>query len=138
MRQIVIILSVLLALSLHCQRNFSTLEIPTSPEEEKDVDIFVPYDNAPEPVGGFKAIQDSLIYPQEALRKRIEGRVLLNLHIDKNGEINDIEILKSLGYECDEAAIRAVKSIKWTPAKQCDKGVAVWMVVPVVFKLPEE
>lgn len=96
------------------------------------------YDNAPEPVGGYAAIQASLVYPQAALDNRIEGRVVLNLHIDKNGEINDIEILKSLGYECDEAAIRAVKSIKWTPAKQRDKGVMAWMGVPVVFKLPAE
>jgi len=45
-------------------------------------------------------------------------------------------VIKSLGNNgCDEAAINAIKSVKWKPAKQRDKPVKVSVGIPVVFKL---
>ena len=46
------------------------------------------------------------------------------------------KISQSLGPNgCDEAAIKAIKSVKWLPAKCKDKPVIVWIAVPVDFKL---
>ncbi len=111
---------------------------PPPPEEDVDetADIFVAYDEAPQPIGGFAAIQRNLVYPEIARKAGVEGRVVVNCLIDERGSVNRTKILKSLGNNgCDEAAVAAIKSIKWKPAKQRDKPVKVWIGIPVVFKL---
>ena len=111
---------------------------PPPPEEEVDESstIFVAYDEGPQPIGGFAAIQSKLQYPEIARKAGVEGRVYVNVLIDVNGNVVDTKILKSLGNNgCDEAAVAAIKSVKWIPAKQRDRAVKVWVGIPVVFKL---
>ena len=111
---------------------------PPPPEEDIDesADIFVAYDEAPQPIGGFAAIQRNLVYPEIARKAGVEGRVVVNCLIDEKGSVIRTKILKSLGNNgCDEAAVTAIKSVKWKPAKQRDKPVKVWIGIPVVFKL---
>jgi periplasmic protein TonB len=111
---------------------------PPPPEEDTDesADIFVPYDEAPEPIGGFAAIQRNLVYPEIARKAGVEGRVYVNCLVDEKGNVVKTVILKSLGNNgCDEAAVAAIRDVKWKPAKQRDKAVKVWIGVPVVFKL---
>jgi periplasmic protein TonB len=111
---------------------------PPPPEEEIDdnANIFVAYDEAPAPIGGFPAIQKKLKYPEIARKAGVEGRVYVNVLIDVKGDVADTRILKSLGNNgCDEAAVAAIKAVKWIPAKQRDKAVKVWVGIPVVFKL---
>jgi len=113
---------------------------PPPPPPEDDIDesaqIFVAYDEPPEPIGGFAAIQRNLVYPEIARKAGVEGRVYVNVVIDRNGNVVDANVIKSLGNNgCDEAAIAAIKSVKWKPAKQRDKPVKVMVGIPVVFKL---
>jgi protein TonB len=111
---------------------------PPPPKEEVDesTQIFVAYDEPPAPIGGFAAIQKNLVYPEIARKAGVEGRVVVNVLIDEKGTVRDTKILKSLGNNgCDEAAIAAIKSVKWKPAKQRDKPVKVWVGIPVVFML---
>ncbi|HNR67272.1 MAG TPA: energy transducer TonB [bacterium] len=111
---------------------------PPPPEEEVDESamVFIAYDEPPQPIGGFEAIQRNLRYPEIARKAGVEGRVVVNVLIDQNGNVIDTRILKSLGNNgCDEAAIAAIKSVKWKPAKQRDKPVKVWVGIPVVFML---
>jgi periplasmic protein TonB len=111
---------------------------PPPPETETGVNtqIFVAYDEPPSPIGGFTAIQKKLKYPEIARKAGVEGRVYVNVLIDQKGNVVDTKILKSLGNNgCDQAAMSAIKSVKWTPAKQRDKPVKVWVGIPVVFKL---
>jgi protein TonB len=111
---------------------------PPPPEEETggSAQIFVAYDEPPHPIGGFAAIQNNLQYPEIARKAGVEGRVVVNVLIDEKGNVVDTKILKSLGNNgCDEAAIAAIKSVKWKPAKQRDKPVKVWVGIPVVFML---
>jgi len=110
-------------------------EVPPE-EEDGETPIFVAYDEAPAPIGGFAAIQSNLVYPEIARKAGVEGRVYVNVLIDEKGNVIDTRILKSLGNNgCDEAAVAAIKSVKWKPAKQRDKPVKVWVGIPVVFKL---
>lgn len=98
--------------------------------------IFVPYDEPPQPEGGFAAIQRHLRYPESARKNKIEGTVILYVKISAEGEVEKVHVQKSLADDsCNQAAIDAVKSVKWKPAKQRDKLVAVWVSVPVKFKL---
>jgi protein TonB len=111
---------------------------PPPPEDEIDesAQIFVAYDEAPTPIGGFPAIQKNLVYPEIARKAGVEGRVYVQVIIDEKGNVVNASITKSLGNNgCDEAAIAAIKSVKWKPAKQRDKPVKVSVGIPVVFKL---
>ncbi len=111
---------------------------PAPPDEDVDdeANIFVAFDEAPEPIGGFAAIQRNLVYPEIARKAGVEGRVYVNCLVDEKGNVIKTTILKSLGNNgCDEAAVAAIKAAKWKPAKQRDKPVKVWISIPVVFKL---
>jgi protein TonB len=117
--------------------NFDEIpEPPPPPKADESSNIFVAYDEAPEPIGGFAAIQKSLEYPEIARKAGIEGRVIVNVLVAVNGRVEETKILKSLGHSgCDEAAIKAIRSVRWKPAKQRDRPVKVWVGIPVIFKL---
>jgi protein TonB len=110
---------------------------PPPPQEIDDgVPMFVPYDEPPEPIGGYQAIQKKLIYPEIAKKAGVEGRVMIWAQIDEKGNVIRTKIMKSLGPNgCDEAAALAISSVKWKPAMQRDKPVKVWIAVPVDFQL---
>lgn len=56
--------------------------------------------------------------------------------IDKNGIVQETKVFKTLGNNgCDEAAIKAINSVKWKPAYQRDKPVPAWISIPINFKL---
>jgi protein TonB len=107
---------------------------PPAPPDETEI-IFVPYDEPPEPIGGYPAIQRNLVYPDFAQRAGVEGRVLIYAQVDERGNVVQTRVMKSLGTGCDEAAEKAIRSVKWKPAMQRDTPVKVWIMVPVEFKL---
>ncbi|MFQ5631545.1 MAG: energy transducer TonB [bacterium] len=56
--------------------------------------------------------------------------------VNETGAVEEVKVLKSLGSSgCDEAAVNAVKSVRWKPAMQKGTPVKVWVGIPVVFKL---
>ncbi|MBN2411829.1 energy transducer TonB [candidate division KSB1 bacterium] len=115
--------------------------IPQPPEFKETVEtkteyIFIAYEQPPVPVGGYLAIQKVLKYPKTARKAQVEGTVRLWVCIDESGQVVEVKVLKSLGNTgCDEAAVAAVKSVKWQPALQRDKPVKVWISIPVKFML---
>lgn len=111
-------------------------EPPPPPEDDDDVNIFVAYDEEPKPVGGFLAIQRALRYPEIARKAGIEGKVIVHVLVSEKGVVERTKILKSLGHSgCDDAAVKAIRSVRWKPALQRDKPVKVWVAIPVIFKL---
>lgn len=109
---------------------------PPPPDEDDEAIVFVPYDEPPQPIGGFAAIQRKLVYPEIARKAGVEGRVIIWARVDEQGNVVGTKIQKSLGPNgCDEAAVNAIKSVQWNPAKQRDRAVKVWIAVPVDFKL---
>jgi protein TonB len=111
-------------------------EPPPPPPPDDGQIVFVPYDEAPMPIGGFQAIQRRLVYPEIARKAGVEGRVLVWAQVDVDGSVVRTKVVKSLGPNgCDEAAVNAIKSVDWKPAKQRDRPVKVWIAVPVDFKL---
>lgn len=109
---------------------------PAAEESDESAIIFVPYDEPPEPIGGFGAIQAKLVYPEIARKAGIEGTVTVQARISETGEVIDTRILVPLGNSgCNEAAVAAIRAVKWKPAKQRDKPVTVWVSIPVRFKL---
>jgi len=113
---------------------------PPPPALEEGVDdgipVFVPFDEPPNPIGGYPAIQKNLKYPELARKAGVEGRVMVWAQIDTEGNVSRTRIMKSLGPNgCDEAAQTAIRAVKWKPAMQRDRPVRVWVAVPVDFRL---
>ncbi|HHS12967.1 MAG TPA: energy transducer TonB [bacterium] len=115
---------------------FAEATPPPEPPVDDSAPVFVPHDESPTPVGGMAAIQSILEYPEIALRAGVEGTVLIYAQVDVDGIVKATRVVKSLGNNgTSEAAVKAIRSVKWIPAKQRDKPVRVWVVVPVIFKL---
>jgi len=117
--------------------DFSDIPTPPPPPEDDDgANFFVAYDEGPAPIGGFTAIHRALKYPEIARKAGIEGRVIVNVLVSEKGHVVQTKIMKSLGHSgCDDAAVSAIRSVKWKPAMQRDKPVKVWVAIPVIFRL---
>lgn len=85
-----------------------------------------------------KYIESNLIYPEEAVNKRIEGIVHLVAEINDNGEVTQIEILKGLSAGCNEEAARLIKSVKFGAVKNKSLRLKTKKRFKVQFKLPPE
>ena len=107
---------------------------PPPPSGDDDIFAFVPHDEAPIPIGGFEAIQKALKYPDFARKAGVEGKVQVMVQVDVDGSVVDYRIIQPL-VGCDEAAVKAIRSVKWKPAMQRDRPVKVWVMVPVEFRL---
>jgi protein TonB len=75
-------------------------------------------------------------YPPLSRRLKEEGRVVLRVRVDVDGNVQAIELAASSGHpRLDHAALSAVRQWRFTPARAGDRAVAGWAVVPVVFQL---
>ena len=131
----IILLTAVLVLWVQCSHTLEPQQACEGELGNEAGNIFGPYDEPPRPVGGFAEIQKHVIYTEEALRLGIEGRVTVHILVCHTGELVDFKVLQSLGYGLDEAAVNAIKSVEWMPAKQRDKPVSVWVAIPVIFRL---
>lgn len=110
-------------------------------EEEKEDEIFVVVENMPEFPGGqaalFKFLSENVKYPVIAQENGIQGRVICQFTVNKDGSIVDVEVVRSGGdASLDKEAVRVIKSMpKWKPGMQRGKPVRVKYTVPVNFKL---
>ena len=97
---------------------------------------FIPYDVPPSPIGGFSAIQKNVIYTEADQEAGHEGTVVVQAFVDENGDVTKAEVLRTSGFEgLDEAGLEAIQKSKFTPAKQGDLNVGVYILIPVVFKV---
>ncbi len=85
-----------------------------------------------------KYLKKNVKYPPAAQRANISGRVVLQFVVEKDGSVGQIKVLKSVGFGCDEEAIRVVKSMpKWSPGRQNGRAVRVWHTLPVTYTLQD-
>ncbi|NOZ74928.1 MAG: M56 family metallopeptidase [FCB group bacterium] len=92
---------------------------------------FIPYDSPPAPLSPIIPH-----YPKVAQAAGIEGLVIVQAFIDDQGIVKKTTILKGIpNTGLNEAAMEALKAVRFTPAMQKDKPVGVWISVPVNFKL---
>jgi TonB family protein len=119
------------------------IEIPevTPIEEEEEEVIFWVVETMPEFPGGqqalFKYIADSLHYPVIAQENGIQGRVICQFVVEKDGSITAAVVTRSSGEPAlDKEALRLVNAMpKWKPGKQRGKPVRVKYTIPVNFRL---
>ena len=83
-----------------------------------------------------KYIMENMKYPEQAMKKGIQGRVAVSFIVEKDGSISNVRPIHSVHTLLDKEAIRVVKSMpKWSPGKQHGKPVRVQLIVPIMFKL---
>ena len=82
-------------------------------------------------------LYQELKYPENAIKNGIEGRTLLILTINKNGNLGNVELFKKIGGGCDEEAIRVARLFlsEWIPAYHDGEPVRSQYVLPVRFVL---
>jgi TonB family protein len=103
-------------------------------------EIFTAVEQNPEFIGGqakmYQYLGENIKYPAAAQRANISGRVFVKFVVEDDGAIGDVEVMKGIGFGCDEEAIRVVKSMpKWNPGVQNGKNVRVYYNMPIVYKL---
>jgi len=94
-----------------------------------------------EPAGGRKAydkyLDNSLHYPPLALENKIKGRVTIQFIVRTDGSLDEFNVLKGLGFGCDEEVIRLVKEgPRWSPTTEDNVPIESEVRVRVKFALP--
>lgn len=102
---------------------------PPSPEPEGPIqvggDVQAPVKtHAPQPQ-----------YTEIARKARLQGVVIVQAIIDKEGNVTNVKILKGLGMGLDQAAVDAIKKWRFQPATLHGKPVAVYYNLTVNFRL---
>lgn len=108
------------------------------PTEEGEV--FQVVEEMPEYPGGtdemMKFLQKEIKYPKEAQEQGIQGRVIVQFVVNKDGSISGDSIVRSVDTRLDAEALRVVRSMpNWKPGKQRGKEVRMRYTLPVTFRL---
>jgi len=116
------------------------MDIPIQPKplqqkEDDEAEIFVVVENPPVLIGGIAAVQSQIVYPPLGLKAGIEGRVIVQFVIDKNGQVLNPTVVRGIGGGCDEEAVRAVLKAKFQPGLQRGRPVAVRYTLPITFRI---
>lgn len=115
--------------------------VATSGVAEEDTDVvFVVVESMPQFPGGepalFKYLNDNIKYPVIAQESGIQGRVICQFVVNRDGSIVDIEVVRSVDKSLDAEAVRVISRMpRWTPGKQRGKTVRVKYTLPVNFRL---
>ena len=118
--------------------NKTTLHNAVNANEETP--IFRIIEQLPEFPGGatayMKWLTRNLRYPASAQKQKIEGKVVVQFIINKNGSISDLKIVKPLDPDCDKEVLRVMYMMpKWKPGTEKGKPVRSKYVIPVVSKM---
>ncbi len=118
---------------------YTKVEVEETEEPQEKV-IFQVVEEMPEFPGGMgeamKFLAKNIKYPVAAQQAKIEGRVIVQFVVERDGSISDIHTVRSVSPELDAEAIRVVSLMpKWNPGKQRGKAVAVKYTMPIMFRL---
>lgn len=112
----------------------------TDSNKNQENTIFDVVEHAPEFPGGMEAclkyMYKNIKYPAVAMEAGIQGQVVIQIVIDKDGKIHDPKIVRGVSPELNAEAIRVISNMpQWIPGKQKGKNVATRFTLPVRFRL---
>ncbi|KAA2238662.1 energy transducer TonB [Chitinophaga agrisoli] len=84
------------------------------------------------------ALYANLKYPFKAKENGVNGTVYVSFVVDKQGQISEVEPMTKLGYGLEEAAVEAVKGLKFTPVSYDGRIVSMYFELPVKFLLQQQ
>jgi len=114
------------------------MELEDSISDEDNMYAIV--ETMPEFIGGqqklMEFLKNNIKYPEKAKNNGVQGVVYISFIVDKNGDIQDIKVLKGVSDELDKEAVRVVKLMpKWKPGKQSGIPIGVSYTLPIKFAL---
>ena len=121
-----------------------SIKLPTEEKrEDEEQVIFQVVEEMPSFPGGMREcmmfLGRNIKYPVLAQKAKIEGRVIVQFVVDKDGSISDTKVVRSVSPELDAEALRVVGLMpKWNPGKQRGKAVAVKYTMPIMFSLHKD
>jgi TonB family protein len=123
-------------------KDYSAFSDTELEQNQKEEEIFTAVDQNAEFPGGMgafgKFLQTNLKYPINAQRANVQGKVYVQFVVNTDGSIQNVDVLKSVGFGCDEEAVRVIKSVpRWTPAKQSERAVRSRFTIPINFQLSD-
>ena len=81
-------------------------------------------------------LRQEVKYPKEAFKDGVQGRVVVQFVVEKDGSISEVEVVKKVNEHLDAEAVRVVNAMpKWKPGKQKGEPVRVKFTLPVTFRL---
>lgn len=112
---------------------------PLKPEDD-DVVSFRVVEDLPQFPGGavemMKWLQRNLKYPPVAQERKIQGKVVAEFIVNKDGSLTDVKVVKSLNPLFDREVLRVLRMMpRWTAGIQNDQPCRTKVCIPVVFKL---
>ena len=95
-------------------------------------------DQMPEFPGGMEALntylRNNIRYPQEAQKAGIQGRVIIQFIVSKDGSITDAEVVESVDPQLDAEGLRLIKNMpRWKPGMQKGQAIRVKQTLPIRF-----
>lgn len=138
-----------LALKAQTEPNYTAkTQAPTEPEALTNINsqtlkdsLPAPYDFVPvddPPYIDFAGLKQKVVYPEEAKKLGIEGKVNVRALILPDGKVSPRTFVETSDARMlDSAALRAVFAATWTAAKQGGKTIPCWVSIPIVFRNPE-
>ena len=109
----------------------------------KRVEIFGSVEQMPQFRGGERALikylQENVVYPPEAAKNKIQGRVVVQFIVDPSGCVGEVKVVRSVHELLDEEAVRVVKTLpKFYPGRILGKAVSVRYTLPITFTLTDD
>ncbi|RLD54237.1 MAG: hypothetical protein DRJ05_15060, partial [Bacteroidetes bacterium] len=80
-------------------------------------------------------IREEMVYPEIALKKKIEGTVELSFIVEPDGSTGNLNVAASVSPQIDEEAIRIFKKVLWNPATELGKPVAMIQTLDIKFNI---
>lgn len=131
--------------SLDLDESLDTRQQPTTPSEEDEEEteevedeIFVAVEESPELIGGMASLQEDVEYPKFAKKAGVQGRVIVQFVVDKEGNVQDPTVIRGVHDLLNKEAVRVVRNQKFKPGRQRGQPVKVQMSLPVTFKLKKK
>lgn len=103
-------------------------------------EVFMVAEQMPEYPGGMKEmlkfLQENVKYPENAMKNNVQGRVIVQFVVEKDGTPTEFKVARSVDPDLDAEALRVLQTMpKWKPGMQRGEVVRVKFTVPVSFKL---
>ena len=107
---------------------------------QKNQKVFDIVEQMPEYPGGqaalFEFISKNVKYPEDAVKKKVEGKVFVTFVVDTDGKITDVSLMRKVFPSLDAEAIRVISAMpNWIPGRQKGQAVRVKYTVPIMFRL---
>lgn len=116
------------------QQQQQPAETEQQPENVTDEGVYLVAEQPPRLLGGLAALHRQVRYPEEAYEKGVEGRVYVQFVVDKNGNVQDAEVMRGLGSGCDEEALRVIQQARFEPGTIDGEPVKVRHTLYIQYK----